>query len=140
MEVHNEEIVPITTLPPNGSYTEDYQQLVEPLLSPTQPCYILFRLDSRNNLGFEWLFVNWVPDEALVREKMIYAGTRAALRQEFGDGLIADTLHGTELTDINYEGYEKHRKSKNAPPPLTMAEYELEEIKTKEVSNLQAIM
>lgn len=135
MEVHNEEIVPITTRPVSGSYTEDYKSMVPSFLDPQRPCYILFRLDSSNNLGYEWLFINWVPDESPVREKMIYAGTRSALRQEFGDGLIADTLHGTELTDLSFEGYERHRKSKSAPPPLTMAEYELEEIKAKEITH-----
>lgn len=133
MEVHDEEIISVETRPMSGSYTEDYQEIVPSFLDPNRPCYILFRLDSSNNLGYEWLFITWVPDESIVREKMIYAGTRSALKQEFGDGLIADTLHGTTLTDLSFEGYEKHRNSKNAPPPLTMAEYELEEIKAKEV-------
>lgn len=51
---------------PVGSWDRDYDRAVLPLLDPQQPCYLLFRLDSRNAQGFEWLFLAWSPDNSPV--------------------------------------------------------------------------
>ena len=50
------------------------------------PCYMLFRLDTTNNLGYEWLFIAWSPDDSPVRQKMLYSATRASIKKEFGGG------------------------------------------------------
>ena len=42
------------------------------------------RLDSKNAMGYDYVFVSYSPDYANVREKMIYASTRATLKTEFG--------------------------------------------------------
>ena len=56
------------------------------ILSESTPCYMLFRLDSTNNLGYEWLFIAWSPDDSPVRQKMLYSATRASIKKEFGGG------------------------------------------------------
>ena len=40
--------------------------MVLPLLDDKEPCYILFRYDSKNSMGYEWLFIFWSPDFASV--------------------------------------------------------------------------
>jgi len=64
---------------------------------------------------------------------MLYAATRATLKKEFGDSHFKDDLTGNVIDDINLEGYKKHLVSKHAPPPLTMAEEELQDIKKNEI-------
>ena len=59
-----------------------------------------FRLDSKNSSGYEWLFVSWSPDTAPIRQKMLYASTKATLKQEFGTSQIKEELHGTILVTI----------------------------------------
>lgn len=39
-----------------------------PLIEDDMPCYILYRLDSTNNQGFEWIFLAWSPDNSIVRK------------------------------------------------------------------------
>lgn len=51
---------------PVGSWDQDYDRVVLPLLDGQQPCYLLYRLDSRNAQGFEWLFLAWSPDNSPV--------------------------------------------------------------------------
>jgi twinfilin-like protein len=58
---------------------------------------IIIRLDSKNSSGYEWLFVSWSPDTAPIRQKMLYASTKATLKQEFGTSQIKEELHGTVL-------------------------------------------
>ena len=43
-------------------YITDYDAMVLPSLEEQQPCYILYRLDSVNELGYEWVFLAYSPD------------------------------------------------------------------------------
>lgn len=49
-----------------GCWDQDYDRAVLPLLDAQQPCYLLYRLDSQNAQGFEWLFLAWSPDNSPV--------------------------------------------------------------------------
>lgn len=51
---------------PVGRWDQDYNRAVLPLLDAQEPCYLLFRLDSQNAQGFEWLFLAWSPDNSPV--------------------------------------------------------------------------
>ncbi|XP_050314671.1 twinfilin [Anthonomus grandis grandis] len=115
-------------------WEKDYDKYVAALVEENQPCYILFRLDEKNSLGYEWLLISWCPDTSPIRQKMLYASTKATLKQEFGSSQIKDELHGTVLSDITLEGYKRHKKSVAAPAPLSMREEELQEIKKTEVN------
>lgn len=77
------------------SWEKDYDKLLVPLVEENVPCYILYRLDTKNAQGYEWLFISWVPDTASVRQKMLYASTKATLKLEFGSSQIKEELHGT---------------------------------------------
>lgn len=112
---------------PEQSWDKDYDPFLLPLLTPQEPCYILYRLDSKNAQGYEWLFLAWSPEQSpvgpascmldidscmrvqhwpehaclcvlqhfQVRQKMVYAATRATLKKEFGGGHIKDEIFGT---------------------------------------------
>lgn len=51
---------------PSQSWEKDYDHFLLPLLDPQEPCYILYRLDSQNAQGYEWLFISWSPDQSPV--------------------------------------------------------------------------
>uniref|UniRef100_A0A3Q2WWF8 Twinfilin n=1 Tax=Haplochromis burtoni TaxID=8153 RepID=A0A3Q2WWF8_HAPBU len=114
-------------------WDQEYDSLVLPLLDDDVPCYVLYRLDSNNNQGYEWIFLAWSPDHSAVRHKMLYAATRATLKKEFGGGHIKDEIFGTSKDDLSLSGYKKHLTSQAAPLPLTAAEEELRQIKLNEV-------
>uniref|UniRef100_A0A671MP76 Twinfilin-1 n=1 Tax=Sinocyclocheilus anshuiensis TaxID=1608454 RepID=A0A671MP76_9TELE len=131
--IENEELVLGFTKSAARSWEEDYDALVLPALDKELPCYILYRLDSTNSLGHEWIFIAWSPDHSPVRHKMLYAATRATLRKEFGLGHIKDEIFGTVKDDVSLSGYKKHVTAQSAPLPLTAAEEELRQIKLSEV-------
>ncbi|EGW10215.1 Twinfilin-1 [Cricetulus griseus] len=118
---------------PSDSWEHDYDAFVLPLLEDKQPCYVLFRLDSQNAQGYEWIFIAWSPDHSPVRQKMLYAATRATLKKEFGGGHIKDEVFGTVKEDVSLHGYKKYLLSQSSPAPLTAAEEELRQIKINEV-------
>lgn len=49
------------------TWDQEFDCFVLPLLEDDVPCYILYRLDSTNDQGYEWLFMAWSPDCASVR-------------------------------------------------------------------------
>ena len=51
---------------PSQSWDRDYDHFLLPLLDAQEPCYILYRLDSQNAQGYEWLFISWSPDHCPV--------------------------------------------------------------------------
>lgn len=120
--------------PPVSTWQNDYDKMILPNLDEKRPCYILYRLDTQNNLGYEWAFICWSPDFSPVREKMLYAATRATLKTEFGGGYIKDELFGTVTEDVCLNGYKQHIAFQRAPAPLTFAEEELELIRKNEVN------
>ncbi|CAK6955481.1 hypothetical protein KUCAC02_030788 [Scomber scombrus] len=128
----NEELVLDSYREPAQSWDRDYDQFLLPLLTPQEPCYILYRLDSQNAQGYEWIFIAWSPDQSPVRQKMVYAATRATLKKEFGGGHIKDELFGTVEDDLCFQGYLRHMSSCSSPAPLTAAEQELQRIKVSE--------
>lgn len=75
----------------------DYKQYIDDYLEATTPAYIFVRLDEKASTGeYKWLFLCYVPDHAKVRDKMLYASTRATLTKELGDYRFADSIYGTE--------------------------------------------
>lgn len=56
---------------PLDSWDKDYDSFVLPLLEDKQPCYVLFRLDSQNAQGYEWIFIAWSPDHSHVSNFLV---------------------------------------------------------------------
>ncbi|XP_020339390.1 twinfilin-2 isoform X1 [Oncorhynchus kisutch] len=130
--IRDEELVLGAYREPAKSWDKDYDHFLLPLLVAQEPCYILYRLDSQNAQGYEWIFIAWSPDQSPVREKMVYAATRATLKKEFGGGHIKDEMFGTVEEDLCFQGYLRHMSSCSSPAPLTVAEQELQRIKITE--------
>ncbi|ESN94525.1 hypothetical protein HELRODRAFT_107800 [Helobdella robusta] len=132
--IQEEQLVLESSFEPKGTWQDDWDSLVLPLLKKDHPTYIMFRLDEQTSSGYQWIFISYSPDHSPVRQKMLYAATKATLRNEFGSSQIKDELFGTVPHDVNLAGYKKHVISEHAPKPLTFAEEELELIKKNEVN------
>lgn len=94
--IFSEELTLSTFKDVKHSWDKDFDSFVKPLIEENQPCYIIYRLDTKNDSGYDWLFISWSPDSAPVRQKMLYASTKLTLKQEFGTSCIKEELHGTE--------------------------------------------
>ena len=55
----------------NAADWRDDFPLIQPLLEPKTPSFVLFRFDDGR-----WLFVAYCPDGSAVRDRMMYAATR----------------------------------------------------------------
>ncbi|KAH9283804.1 Twinfilin-1 [Echinococcus granulosus] len=127
MQIEDEQIKLRKMIPVKDSWEDEFDRSILPLLDSKTASYILYRLDSKNNLGYEWILLTWIPNETHVWQKTLYASTRATIRRQFGDGYLADDLLCHDEEDISLAGYRKHLISKEAPVPLTHAEEEAKE-------------
>jgi len=73
-------------------------------MAEKQPAYFLVRLDSSKSAS-DWLFLCYVPDGAPIRQKMIYAATRASLTKDLGDSYIKDSIYGTIMVRTRLPPY-----------------------------------
>ncbi|CAG8483046.1 13624_t:CDS:10 [Funneliformis caledonium] len=134
ISIINESLVPNGTKEIADNWESDFAG-VSDFLEEKTPCYILYRLDSKSSTGdYEWIFMTYVPDISKVRDKMLYASTRATLLKELGDSRFVDSVYGTTTAEFSLEGYQKHRRHKEADAPLTEREKELAEVKTAEAN------
>lgn len=136
-----------------GQLESDYKSFVMPLVEDHSPSFLLVRLDSIAHSGYDWLLISYTPDTAPVRQKMLYAATRATLKTDFGSGNIREEFHATtrvchlfslimsvifisicEIQDeVSYDGYMRWRHSKMTPGPMTEVEMELANVRSREV-------
>ena len=49
----------------------DFDSCVLSVLEDKQPCYLFYRMDTKNNQGFEWLFIAYSPDHSEVRHRKL---------------------------------------------------------------------
>lgn len=117
----------------NEDWEKDYKNLVESLIEENTPCYIFFRLDTKSSIGYDWLLISYTPDTAAIRQKMLYASTKATMKKEFGSPHIKEEYHATSQRETTLFGYKKHKKAMSAPAPLTQREEEMLEIRRNEV-------
>lgn len=115
-------------------WKKEFDHDIIPLVKNDSPCYILYKI------GPSWLLINWIPENASVRQKMLYASTKATLKKEFGSADITEEVHCTEINEVSYEGYLKYKQTfVNAPNPLTSKEEEIELLKKTEIDTNIAV-
>lgn len=72
----------------------------QPTTTNNFPPISIPRLDAKTPLGYAWLLISWIPDSATIRQKMLYASTKATLKTEFGSAHITEEIHATDIVRI----------------------------------------
>jgi twinfilin-like protein len=105
--------------------------LLEPLVHPKTPIYLLLR---KTNGGNEVVAVTYIPSTALVRSKTLFASTRATLVKELG--IEGGSLFATESAEIldpkEWEDRDSRDGAGTDEALLTREERELQGVKRAE--------
>lgn len=141
--ISNEQLVLEEHKEPSGKWEADYAKYVAALVIDRQPCYLLFRMDTKNDTSniYDWLLIVWSPEGSPVREKMLFASTKASLKKEFGSSNIILDYFASTTEEISLPSFklfmERKRKEENGEHDealLTMQEQELRIIKQEEAN------
>jgi len=84
------------------SSSSDYEEFLENL--PETECRWAvydFEYDSGEGKRNRLLFYSWSPDSAKIKEKMVYAASKDALRKAL-DG-IASEIQGTDASEVDFD-------------------------------------
>lgn len=95
----NEEAFTLAAVSPWGS-EDSALALAEckALMMPSEACYLIFK----NSHDASWILMSFVPDEASVREKMLYSSSIATLKRAFGGGdRISSEVHWSSLEEVS---------------------------------------
>jgi twinfilin-like protein len=122
IQIQDEQMRVVASAEP-GSAWEDDLESVPALLDPKDACYVLFRTDEKTQTGgYAWLLFCYVPDAAKVRQKMLYASTRAQLKLSLGSGNFAHDVFGTVKADFDRAGFAAYMRMQKSAAPLTESE------------------
>ncbi|KAJ6606467.1 hypothetical protein DFH09DRAFT_1017484 [Mycena vulgaris] len=132
VSIKKESLVNDLSVPTRGSLQDDLSQLQDTdIIQEDNPAYILARLD-KDDPPAEWILICFVPDSARVRDKMLYASSRAALLKSLGSTLFSDSIFATSKADLTPEAYAAHRRHITAPKPLSASEQEMVDVRAAE--------
>jgi len=119
----------VKTVEPVKDWEKDFD-LVPEILNEKEACYVLLRTDETNQQGSSlWYLLCYVPDKCKVRDKMVYAASRANLKTGLGANQIIDEIFGTTGVDFSSAGFVAWKKHQEAEVPLT----DLEQQKNEEI-------
>jgi len=131
--IRDEQLVPDGTESLGSSAEADFGKVAS-LLKPKTPCYVLYRLDTTNTLGSEWLLVAYVPDGSSVKDRMLYASTRDSLKKQLGKSyFVSSDLYGTEVSEFTWEAYQDTQIRPTTAAPLTVTEMQYHHESSQEV-------
>ncbi|XP_071784106.1 twinfilin-1-like [Asterias amurensis] len=133
IDIGEEKLISLGHQGATGTWEQDYDALIPPLIEEKEPCYLFYRFDEKDSQSkYRWLFIVYVPEYATVKQKMIYAATKSSLKTTFGSGQIQNEILETSITEMNYKGYISHIEHQEAPAPLTASEEEQKQMREEE--------
>ncbi|RMJ25670.1 Actin monomer binding protein [Aspergillus sp. HF37] len=94
--------VPFSSSHENGddaAFTASLAQLT-PLIEPKTPIYLLLRRSPAGPAASSLLALTYVPSDAPVRSKTLFASTRATLVRELGSEKFEGTVFATEVEEV----------------------------------------
>lgn len=84
------------------------------------------------NNGDDAIFASYIPDDAPIREKMLYASTKSTLLTQLGSGNFKKphVFAWSEIKEVSQENFDRETKVSQLDSPLTEEEKLLQQIKS----------
>jgi len=112
----------VKEVPASAGWEKDFD-LVPPALSDNEASYVLYRTDEKQATdSYLFYLLCYVPDKCKVRDKMVYASTRANLKSGLGANNFIDDIFGSTRDDFNSRGFNAWKMHQEAAVPLTELE------------------
>lgn len=129
MTIDKEALVPVETLKSKSSSFSDNLAALQPHVKSDAALYAILR---RHETAPQFLAITHVPNEAPVRQKMLFASTRLTLVRELGTEHFRETILTTTKEELTEAGFLKHEAHTKLDAPLTEEERTLGEVKRAE--------
>ncbi|KAL1283207.1 Twinfilin-1 [Trichinella pseudospiralis] len=114
IKIQDEKLILACQFAVRSTWDKDYESYIEECLADEHACYILARLDTQPASGFDWLFLSYISENAPVKEKMLYASTKATLKGEFGSGSVKYDFQVTQKEEMDLHSIQRLINQKDA--------------------------
>ncbi|KAL1243760.1 Twinfilin-1 [Trichinella spiralis] len=114
IKIQDEKLILACQFAVRSTWDKDYESYIEECLADEHACYILARLDTQPTSGFDWLFLSYISENAPVKEKMLYASTKATLKGEFGSGSVKYDFQVTQREEMDLHSLHRLINQKDA--------------------------
>lgn len=106
IEVVGEALVPVLTIPCKGTTEEDFNNHVRKTAVPGKPCFFFFRLNEAEARP-KWLLVSWSPDDASVRDKVLYSASQGILVKALPAESERKEYFASTINELSYNAFLK---------------------------------
>jgi hypothetical protein len=106
VEIVGESLVPSLTMAVKGTAEEDFENHIRKTALPGKPCFYLFRTNEAEAQP-KWLLVSWSPDDAPVRDKVLYAGSQSILAKALPAGFERKEYFASTTSELSYSAFLK---------------------------------
>eukprot|EP00466_Bigelowiella_natans_P007980 jgi/Bigna1/91205/estExt_fgenesh1_pg.C_920066 len=131
VEIKNENFVFKTSGQKTGSKEDDFKQMQQ-ALEDKVACYIFFRDPTPNNDG-KWVLSQYMPDSARVNSKMLYASSRAAIKNDFGSSSLSEDYFISDKDELTLQAFLKSRAKMDKNELMTFQEQAKDEATRGEI-------
>merc|ERR1712137_133157 len=107
VRIENEVLVNAYAHPKGASLESDWNTIVQK--ADNRAAYILVELAPR-----QWITITFLPAGTKIRDKMVYAATKATLLNHLGYQFFADELHANDNDELKYDYYVASKRPVNA--------------------------
>ncbi|QSL64761.1 hypothetical protein MERGE_002063 [Pneumocystis wakefieldiae] len=115
------------------SKSEDFHQdlsSIRSVLSDTKPSYILYKESSC--IADKAIIIHYVPEDAEIRDKMIYASTYHTLIQSLGSNRIHRSIFISNKNELNISLFKEHLEGIKREDSLSIEEKNLQNAKNSQ--------
>lgn len=81
-----------------------------------RPCLIAFKMEP------QWVLLSWMPEDSQVRQKMIFASARSALKQQLSSSRFGNDIQSSILSEISLDVYFTQNSESSREETLTLGE------------------
>lgn len=104
---------------------------------PNEPRYLIVSDDTHNGANKKFAFILFVPDNAKVRSKMLYASSSSQLQRQLGGASnFTRQIYWTEIEEVSGKGWKEHLAHEKLDAPLTREEQSLQDVREKEADQM----
>jgi hypothetical protein len=117
------------TISGTADLNKDLDSIISDQLNDIDCYYILLKYDDNQKVAF----ISYVPDNAIVKHKMLYASTKNTLLRSLGNGIsLQPILFINSSGELTSDGWKKIIQNLNSDIPLTKSEISLKNVREKE--------
>ena len=101
MKIEKETLISSGTIQKESVFKQDFSLLAHHV-NNNSPAFYLYRTQDASNEPDAWLFIEFIPESAHIREKLLYSASKNALLKDLGENRFSEKIYTTLAVAFYY--------------------------------------